>query len=523
VINIYKYKGNIIFAVLLTLLLLLPDFIGSLWWENYYSLNSKHTLQEIFITFIISLLISFLPKKQKIFWGLFFIALSFIQIGYFGYFRTHLPPYQIDLLFSEYKDILDSIKSIIYLIIFLIFAFIVILFVLNFFHHKTKPKTFKYTPIILIMLLMIFPFIVNKKKIAYIPNHSHFGYLNTLFAINLWITKIIFPEKSKIYETYTVKKIDRSKPIVIMIMGESLNYKRMGLYGWDVNNTPNLDKLAKTDKNFEFARAISGGVNTPVSIVTFFNVKREPQNIELLLSQKTNLLKLAKENGYKTYWLSMQEEGTSINLIANIADILKTRKDFEKQYDDELLKELKKIPFDKKTFVILHFRANHSPYEEYTPKLFYKWSFNYEDYHKYKIYSYYNSVLYVDYIISNIINYMKQNLKDFVIYFTSDHGEMLGFPDENGKYGHSQLTFGDTYVPFIYYSDKFHKDLNKTYYNHYEIGKLLAKDLGYEIINPNEDNTFYINNVRIDGSAGYIHYKFDKNNSKILLIKRKEF
>ena len=515
-----KHLGNLIFAFLFTLLLLLPDFIVSLWWKNYYYLNLKHTLQEIFITFIISLLISFLSKKQKIFWGLFFIALSFIQIGYFGYFRTHLPPYQIDLLFSEYKDILDSIKSIISLIISLIFAFIVILFVLNFFHHKTKPKTFKYTPIILIMLLMIFPFIVNKKKIAYIPNHSHFGYLNTLFAINLWITKIIFPEKSKIYETYTVKKIDRGKPIVIMIMGESLNYKRMGLYGWDVNNTPNLDKLAKTDKNFEFARAISGGVNTPVSIVTFFNVKREPQNTELLLTQKTNLLKLAKQNGYKTYWLSMQEEGTSISSLLNYADYKKTRKDFKKQYDDELLKELKKIPFDKKTFVILHLRANHSPYEEYTPKKFYKWKFNYdEDYHLYKTHSYYNSVLYVDYLISSIINYMKKNRKNFVIYYTSDHAEMLGFPDENGKYGHSQLTFGDTYVPFIYYSDKFHKDLNKTYYNHYEIGKILAKDLGYEITNPNEDDTFYINGVSIDGSSGYIQYKF--KNNKIIKIKDK--
>jgi glucan phosphoethanolaminetransferase (alkaline phosphatase superfamily) len=515
-----KYIGNLIFALLFTLFLLLPDFITDIWWKNYYIITSKNTLKEILITFIVAFIISFLPKKQKIFWGLFFIALSFIQIGYFGYFRTYLPPYQIDLLFSEYKDILDSIKSIILLILFLITALIGLLFILNFFHHKTKPKTFKYTSVILILLLVVFPFIMAKKRAIYMPNATHFSYLNTLFATDLWIINKLTPIKQKNYKPYIVKKIDSGKPIVIMIMGESLNFKRMGLFGWNVNNTPNLSRLAKTDKNFIYKKAISGGVNTPVSIVTFFNVKREPDNIKLLLSQKTNLLKLAKENGYKTYWLSMQEEGTSISSLLNYADYKKTRKDFKEKYDDALIKELKKIPFKQKTFVVLHFRVNHSPYEEYTPKRFYKWPFNYEDYHKYKIYSYYDSVLYVDYLISNIINYMKTHHKNFVIYFTSDHAEMLGFPDENGRYGHSQLVWGDTFVPFFYYSDKFHKGLNKTYYNHYEIAKLLAKDLGYEIINPNEDGTYYINGIRIDGSAGWIHYKFKKN--KIIQIEVKK-
>jgi glucan phosphoethanolaminetransferase (alkaline phosphatase superfamily) len=306
-----------------------------------------------------------------------------------------------------------------------------------------------------------------------------------------------------------------------MIMGESLNYKRMHLYGWDVNNTPRLDKLTK-DKNFEFAKAISSGVNTPVSIVTFFNVKREPQNTNLILSQKTNLLKLAKQNGYKTYYLSMQEEGTSISSILNYADIKKTRKDFKIHYDEELIKELKKIPFDKKTFVVLHFRANHSPYEENTPKEFYKWNFHSKDYAKYKQNSYYDSVLYVDYLISSIINYMKKNHKNFVIYFTSDHAEMLGFPDENGKFGHSQLVLADTFVPFIYYSDKYHKNLTKKYYNHYLISKMLSRDLGYEIINPNDDGTYYVNGVEIDGSSGWINYKWKIENGewKVEIIKK---
>ncbi len=109
---------------------------------------------------------------------------------------------------------------------------------------------------------------------------------------------------------------------------------------------------------------------------------------------------------------------------------------------------------------------------------------------------------------------MKKHAKNFVIYFTSDHAEMLGFPDENGRFGHSQLVWGDTYVPFIYYSDSFHKKLSKKYYNHYLIAKMLAEDLGYEINNPNDNGTYFVNGVKIDGSAGFLHYEFQNDHIK---------
>ena len=505
---ISKYKGNVLFAFLFTLFLLLPDFLANIAFKHYYILNKKNTLKEILITFIIALIISFLTKKQKLIFGSLFLLLSLIQIGYYAYFHTYLPFYQINLLFSEYEDIFTALSSIVYLVIFLIFIFIFLLILINLFHKKFKPHSNRFTVLILIALLVIFPFLVKKKPSIYMPNPTHFGYLNTLFAFNQFIANKLTKEKQKDYKPYIVEKINNGKPVVIMIMGESLNYKFMNLFGWKYNDTPYLDKL-KNDKNFIYKKAISGGVNTPVSVVTFFNVKREPDNVKLLLTQKTNLLKLAKENGYKVYWLSMQNEGSSISTNLNYADIVKTRKDFKEKYDDALFNELKKIDFNKKSFIVLHFRANHAPYEKYTPKNFYKWKFNYENYHKHQLFAYMDSVLYVDNMLYKIIVYMKNNHKNFVIYFTSDHAEMLGFPWEHGRYGHSQLVWGDTSVPFLYYSDIYPKNLIKKFYNHYLISKMLAKDLGYKIINPNEDGTFYVNGVEIDGSAGYLHYKLN--------------
>ncbi len=503
-------KYNLIIATLFTILLLLPDFIGNILWQNYYIITSKNTLKEIAITFFISLLISF-SNARILFFTLFFLF-GVIELIYFDFFHSYIQPYQTDLLFSELEDILDSLKSIATFIGILMAFVIAIIALLSYFLKKLPLKSYKLSTILLLTLILIFPFFVNKKKVIYIPNSTHLSYLNTFFATNLWILNKFSKKIKKTYKPYIVKKESNGKKIVIVIMGESLNYKRMHLFGWDINNTPNLDKLAKNDKNFIFKKAISSGINTPVSVVSFFNLKREPQNINLLLSQKTNLLKLAKENNYSTYWLSLQEEGTSISTLLNYADYKKTRKDFIKKYDEVLINELKKIP-NKKTFIILHLRANHSPYEEYTPKKFYKWDFHSKDYATYKRKSYYNGVLYNDYVISKVIEYVKSHFKNYSIYFTSDHGEMLGFKDEGGRFGHSQLTFGDTFVPFLYYSDT-KRELNKTFYNHYQIGKMIAKDLGYEIINPNEDGTYFINGVSIDGSSGFIQYKI--NNSKLI-------
>ncbi len=54
----------------------------------------------------------------------------------------------------------------------------------------------------------------------------------------------------------------------------------MQLFGYKTNNTPNLNRL-KLSSNFYFEEILSGGVNTPVSIVTLFTQKREPQNIDI--------------------------------------------------------------------------------------------------------------------------------------------------------------------------------------------------------------------------------------------------
>ncbi|RAX51328.1 hypothetical protein CCY99_09285, partial [Helicobacter sp. 16-1353] len=58
---------------------------------------------------------------------------------------------------------------------------------------------------------------------------------------------------------------------------------------------------------------------------------------------------------------------------------------------------------------------------------------------------------------------------------------------------------------------------NFYYPTHYEIALLVAKILGYEIINPNQkENIFYINGLDIAGNGEYLEVRKSKNKLEFL-------
>ncbi len=504
------YKNNFILTAIISVFFILPDILANYKWNYFSHYCMSILLIEIILTYIFVFLLTMLRPIYFTIISLIFISLGFIEVLYYAFFRTYINDFDWSLL-SESEDIIESLKSISTYVIFVIILmfFLLILIFLIAKKINAKQTNTKYT--LIITFVLYFLFVISHKE--QFPNKKYFSYINISSTMILATIKIFTPLSRKRYIPYTVNKISNGKKIIIVIMGESLNSTLMGLFCPKICDTPLLDKLKK-DKNFIYKLAISGGINTSVSIPTFFCLKREPLNNKLLKTEKTNLLKLAEENGYKILWISTQNaENTTKSILLKYAEIIKTRKNWQKPvYDDVLVKYLKTVNFNKKTFLILHLRANHSPYEDYTPTKYQKLKFHYKKYHKYKYNSYLNSVLYVDHIIYSIITYMKNNEKNFSIYFTSDHGEMMGREIDNWKYGHSQLDINCAKVPFLYYSDKTNrKSFDLHIYNHYIIGKMIAKDLGYNIHNPNNNKEYFINSVKLDGKWGFLKYKLNKN------------
>lgn len=510
------YKNNFILAAIITLFILFPDILANYYWRNYADHSLLSLLLGLVFTFLLAFFMTMTKKLYFVFFSLFFTLMGFIEIVYFAFFRSYMHTYTWNLI-VETEDIIGSLKSIASMAVSAIVLLTIFLVLLHSIELFLKPKKSRYAAFefFLILLLLFFGVIHENSQF---PSKKYFSYINASGTAMLAIEHTLTPMKEKIFLPYGVIKNGDEKPIVIMIMGESLNSEKMHLFGFDYLDTPMLDQL-KTDKNFQYKLAISSGINTVISIPMFFYIKREPKNKELIPSNSTNLMKLAKENGYSTYWLSTQDEEKEMKSILRYTDIKKIRSDWALPvYDDVLLNALKNINFNKKTFLVLHLRADHSPYENYTPPSYEKWKYDHSDYVQYKLSSYVDSVLYVDHIVASVINYMKTNHKNFVIYFTSDHGEMLGSKEENFKYGHSQLDINCAKVPFIYYSDVYKKNLNLSLYNHYTIAKMLSDDLGYKVENPNEDGSYFVNGVNTDGKWGAIEYTLpsDSNYSTVV-------
>lgn len=514
-----RFAFHTVLSIVFGLIFFLPDFIFHLFYENYFIFNIKiykEFLAFIAINFIILSIYSF--RVKFLFYALF-ATFSFAELIHYSFFHSLIMPYEIPLLFSQSEEILDSLNGVIRYIVVPISLYLLQLFILFFLSRQTHNLVVKYKryPIAVIVLVLMAGSIVasfRKEGDVFLPKAESSSIKNLYNAIS-WANGKIIPsylfDKTKDirFEPYRVEKIDEQKyRNIIVVMGESLGAKYMSLYGFGKKTTPKLDSLKD---RIEYSWGYSCAVTTDVAVPTFFLLKREPKNSIVFLKGETNLFSLAKKAGYKTHYITTQKLTILGGFMANSVDIVKSRKDFDPPiYDEYLLKYLDRVDFSKKNFIVLHQRNSHSPYDQNTPKEFYKFKFKGLDFKEYMRGSYFNSLLYTDHILYKVIKKASSINSPTIVFITSDHSEMMGYEDEKGRFGHTYLGFEDAKVPFIVYKNRLVKDMNlslKNTISHYQFSKMIAKSIGYKIINPNENGEFYINGIDIDGLNGYISYK----------------
>lgn len=515
----------------MAIIFLLPDFLFKLV-ENQY-LILRMTLLKDFCAFLgINFILLLIPSfRLKFFFAIFFFFLSFVQLFHYSFFHSLIMPYEVMLGFSQIDEILDTLSNTIKYMMVPFIIFMVQITGTYFFLKFTNLKILKwrFALLILILCLAIGPISAyfRNSPYVYLPRIESSSIKNLYNTLSWVIGKetiyaLMHQEPEKEFISYKVSKNDlepeQLPKNIIIVMGESLTSKRMSFFGYPVMNTPQLEAL-KTDKNFFYSQGFSGGVTTDVSLPTFFSVKREPENIKEFLSGKTNLLKLAKAQGYKTHYISTQKLTIFGSFLGKSADVIKSLDDFQGEtkeiiFDDVLLDYLKTIDLNSKNFIILHQRNSHTPYDKHTPQAFFKYDIANKDFREYMHNAYMNSLLYTDDLLVRMINYIKvYNQQSTVLFMTSDHGEMLGSDDEKGQYGHTYLEYEDAKVPFFVYAQDVDQQVNNyikqlsAFKSHYEFSKLIASVLGYQIDNANEDGRFFINGVDISGKKGFLEYR----------------
>lgn len=233
---------------------------------------------------------------------------------------------------------------------------------------------------------------------------------------------------------------------IVFILGESTNRNHMGLYGYYLPNTPNLQKMKDDGDLYVFNDVISPHSTTIAvlsKLFTFCHLEAEKDWYEY-----NNLIDIANAAGYKTFWLSNQE---SAGIWGNVAQIFAqhssehafTRlRDSREDYgivDGELfplIEDALQRTADKNFFVI-HLMGSHGLYYNRFPYAFSKFSkddvrLDVNDEKKTIIAQYDNSIYYNDYVVNEIIKKFKD--RETLVVYVSDHGEAVY--DEQNFSGH---------------------------------------------------------------------------------------
>ena len=384
--------------------------------------------------------------------------------SYALYFFKALPSKQMIRIFfenetSESLEIL-SIKLVLWL------AFVIVVWISIIIGLRDHNRTPKYR-ILRIICLVIFCYNIATPQYRVLQSYFPISYLHSTYLYTI--------ERSRDHARIDISQkfdfIDHSKDdtIGVLIIGESARYDHFGINGYHRDTTP---LLSKTRNLFSF-KAQSAANLTYLSVPSMLT-RASHHHIEDCMTEST-FLSVFTKLGFTTSWIGTQTllkylktyntetiyDEVQMTIIPGGSALYKLN-----AHDEVLLPYFDKLLHkDCKQFIVLHTSGSHwnyaarypAQYKKFTPDLLNTTTkvdqpnCNYEE----LINSYDNSVLYTDYILSEVIKKL-ENKNAFILY-ASDHGESLG---ENGIFAHgTHMNAEQLTIPFIFWvSDKFVKD-----------------------------------------------------------------
>lgn len=521
-----KFRYNILFTLLFLVAAFVPDYVL----KNVADLPLQPELLFIGGVLLFGLLLSFTCRAICLFFIILIFLMQLIQLNHMAYFNMPIEAENLMNLTRESKDIFD--------VSYLRYTWYIspLLLIL----YGGAVWVFFKKPLIKIswIWLIIFYLAAHKpyrawshsKDLWYFqPSIMRPSLRNSISTFSYFFFRYLpegYTAVSIEYLPYQAKANVSDTENILLVFGESLYAQHLPMYGYERNTAPQLSQILQNDKKWQKALGISGGIATATSTLLFFNTVREPANAAEIKAKTANLFGLAKAAGFKTYYFSNQESRLTMSFGAKNVDTIITndmKPLFFKQYKDEgLVKLLSELPLEKgRNFIVLHMRSPHSPFEnryEGREAEFEKFKPAAESKDKYTYYcnTYDNALLYTDTVIADMIKTFEKMSegRKYSIYVTADHGELF---DYNGHWGHNNLTLEQGKVPFLF---KQNQPMHiSAVVSHYQMGKIIAADLGFTIINPNEhDNIFYMHGNNIDFPYNYIEYQIDQ--SRISELKR---
>ena len=245
------------------------------------------------------------------------------------------------------------------------------------------------------------------------------------------------PENISSFSYHAKKRKNRSdRETYVVVIGESARYGNFSINGYERKTSPQLEKIKDL---LTYSDVYATSNVTEFAIPLLFS-SATPLHFEKAYSEKT-FADAFGESGFYTGWIANQS-GYHPYIKRIAKDIDKAyfpSGEFEnlENYDDKLLPYIDSLLNEnrQKTFIVVHTLGSHFRYNFRYPKPFEKFTPALEGTNDYSIASdknkelftntYDNSIVYTDYILSEIIHKIASRQGISAVLYISDHAENL--------------------------------------------------------------------------------------------------
>ncbi len=305
--------------------------------------------------------------------------------------------------------------------------------------------------LVLTLIVVVLPFsadyasFIREHKIARFYANPTYPVYSAIKYTRLELSAKHQVKLNRIAEDAKFIESDSRNELIIMVVGETARSDRFSLNGYPRDTNPLLAK----EEIVSFSHVSSCGTSTGVSVPCMFSALGRKDYEKNKALNQGNALDVIADHGIEVLWRDNNSNSKGVATRVEYQDF-KTPT-FNPVCEGEcrdigMLNGLEKYIVSKKgkdIIIVLHQMGNHGPeyYRRY-PKEFKHFqpmcmTGELRDCTQEEVdNSYDNAILYTDYFLSEVINFLKKYDGDYetAMLYVSDHGESLG---EHGAYLHA--------------------------------------------------------------------------------------
>ncbi len=425
--------------------------------------------------------------------SIFFILSSCISLYFITFYGILIDSDMIqNVVQTDVKEVKDLLSWRLVLLAIVVLFFCVFILRIRI-ENNTEQGFFKKIRVrVLSALLGCFIFLIafvplSKTFIPFFRTYNEIRMYNIpfypIYAVYRYYERFLKPKPEfKTIGDDAFRENNSSKKLLVLVVGETARAANYSLGGYTKNDT---NFYTKKDNVVFFDNFSSCGTATAVSLPCMFSLSKR-QNYSSSEYQE-NVMDILQKTGVKASWID-----NNSGKCKGVCDRLSDKQQLSSDWDENLLPSLKERlgNLDTQNIIVLHLQGSHGPayYKRY-PSEFKKFTPTCDTNELSKcasealINTYDNTLLYTDYLLSEIIELLKEK-KDYEssLLYLSDHGESLG---ENGIYLHGMpyaiAPRHQTHIPVIFWSSD--ENLMTTAQNHKSLNlsqdNLFSTLLGY--------------------------------------------